>query len=123
MDVSRFEKLSPAEFATAVAVSPRPFVLDVRGDAEFRAGHVPGSRWIHVHELAARRGELPTAKIARILVVGDTAKRTQAAATFLALVGFADVAVLAGGFAAWRGAVETGPPTPPKPRGPELRVI
>jgi len=75
------------------------------------------------HELAARRAELPTAKIARVLVVGDTPKRTQAAATFLALVGFADVGVLAGGFAAWTGPVETGPPAPPKPRGPELRVI
>jgi len=121
--MARFQLLTSAEFATAVASTPRPYVLDVRGDAEFRAGHVPGSRWIHVHELAARRDELPTAKIARVLVVGDSDKRTQAAATFLALVGFADVAALAGGFAAWSGAVETGPPTPPKPRGPELRVI
>jgi len=119
----RFQELTPAEFADALAVKPPPVVIDVRDDAAFRAGHVPGARWIHVHELASRRGELPTAKIARILIVGDAPKRTQAAATFLALVGFADVGALAGGFAAWTGAVETGPPTPPKPRGPELRVI
>jgi len=121
--VARFLELSPPEFAAALDAKPRPFVLDVRIDEEFRAGHVPGSRWIHVHELAARRDELPTSKIARILVVGDSEKRSRAAAAWLALVGYADVGLLAGGFAAWTGPVETGPPPPPKPRGPELRVI
>jgi len=121
--MARFQELTPTEFEAALAASPRPYVLDVRSDEEFRAGHVPSSRRIHVHELAARRAELPTSKITRILLVGDTPKRMQAAATWLALVGFADVGVLAGGFAAWTGPVETGPPAPPKPRGPELRVI
>jgi rhodanese-related sulfurtransferase len=121
--VTRFQELSPTAFETALAASPRPYVLDVRDEKEFLAGHVPSSRSIHVHELAARRDELPTAKITRILLVGDTEKRVQAAATWLALVGFADVGVLVGGFAAWKGPVETGPPPPPKPRGPELRVI
>ncbi len=121
--MSRFEKLTPDEFAAALAAAPRPFLLDVRSEDEFLAGRVPGSRSIRVHELATRRNELPHVKIARILVVGDTEKRAQAAATFLALVGYADVAVLAGGFAAWTGAVESGPPPPEKPRGPQLRVI
>lgn len=119
----RHQELSAEEFAAATTAAPLPFVLDVRDAAEFQAGHVPGSRWIHVHEIAQRRSELPTNKIARILVVGDGGKRTQAAAAWLVLMGHADVGVLSGGFAAWTGPVEKGPPAPPKPRGPELRVL
>lgn len=119
----RFEELAAEAFAAAVAATPRAFVVDVRAAAEFEAGHVPGSRWIHVHEIAARRGDLPVSKITRILIVGDSEKRLRAAATWLVLMGHADVAVLSGGFAAWTGPVEKGPPAPSKPRGPELRVI
>jgi rhodanese-related sulfurtransferase len=121
--VQRFAELDSGEFETAVAAAPRPFVVDIRDAAEFEAGHVPGSMWIHVHEIAAKRGELPVSRIRRVLVVGDGGKRTQAAATWLVLTGYADVAVLSGGFAAWRGPVEKGPPAPPKPQGPQLRVV
>jgi rhodanese-related sulfurtransferase len=121
--VARFQQLAPDEFATAVAATPKPFVLDVRELAAYEAGHVPGSRWILVHDLPARRSELPPSKVGRLLVVGDAGKRTEAAANFLSLFGYADVAVLDGGFAAWTGEVETGPPPKPKPPGPELRII
>jgi rhodanese-related sulfurtransferase len=119
----RHHELTGDEFAAAMSAAPRPFVLDVRSAEEFQAAHVPGSASIHVHEIAQRRSELPTNKIARILVVGDGGKRTTAAAAWLVLMGYADVGVLAGGFAAWTGPVEKGPPPPPKPRGPQLRVI
>jgi rhodanese-related sulfurtransferase len=121
--VARFQVLSPAEFETALAAEPRPFVLDVRSAAEFEAGRVPGARNIHVHEIASRRDELPTRKVVRILLVGEPGKRLDAAAAWFALMGYADVAVLDGGFAAWTGPVEKGPPPPPKPRGPELRIV
>jgi rhodanese-related sulfurtransferase len=121
--MARFDALSPADFATAVAARPAPFVVDVRDAAEYEKGHVPGSRSIPVHEIGHRRAEFPHQKIARILVVGEGAKRTQAAAAWLVLMGFADVGVLDGGFAAWTGPVEKGPPPPPPARGPQLRVI
>jgi len=121
--VQRFHELTPDEFATALEAVPRPYVLDVRSAEEFDAGHVPGSCWIHVHEIGRRQAELPARKITRILIVGDGGKRTRAAATWFVLMGYADVAALAGGFPAWTGAVETGPPPPPKPRGPQLRVV
>lgn len=119
----RFEELAPPDFETAITSPGSPFLLDVRDARAYEAGHVPGSRWIPVHDLARRRRELPTSRITRILVVGDTPRRAQAAAAWLALVGFADVAVLAGGFPAWTGAVEKGPPPRPPRSGPELRVI
>src|SRR5687767_190803 len=110
----RFQLLPPTEFASALAATPTPFVLDVRSASEFERGHVPGSVHIHVHDLTARRAELPTSKVTRILLVGEPGKRTEAAAAWLALVGHADLAVLDGGFAAWSGPVETGPAPPPK---------
>ena len=121
--MSRFDVLAPSEFATAVAARPAPFVVDVRDPAEYEAGHVPGSRSIPVHEIGRRRAELPTVRITRILVVGDAEKRTHAAAAWFVLTGYADVGVLLGGFAAWTGDVEKGPPQPPPTRGPQLRVI
>ena len=121
--MAHFETLTPSEFAAACAATPRPFLLDVRGAAEFEAGHVPGSHHIRVHEIVRHRDELPARKITRILVVGDDEKRIRAAANWFVLMGYADVAVLACGFAAWTGPVEKGPPPPPRPRGPELRVL
>ncbi len=121
--MARHHELTAEEFAAATSVTPRPFVVDVRSAEEYEAGHLPGSASLHVHEIAQRRSELPINRIARILVVGDGGKRTSAAAAWLVLMGYADVGVLAGGFAAWTGPVEKGPPPPPKPRGPELRVI
>lgn len=119
----RHHELTAEEFAAALTAAPRPFLLDVRDAVEFQAGHVAGSSWIHVHDIAQRRAELPTDRIRRILVVGDGGKRTTAAAAWLVLMGYADVGVLSGGFAAWTGPVEKGPPEPPRPKGPQLRVI
>jgi rhodanese-related sulfurtransferase len=121
--MTRFATLTADEFAQAVASDARPFVIDVRRPEEYEAGHVPGSRSIGVHELVARRAELPTSKVTRVLIVGEPGKRSEAAAAWFALMGYVDVALLDGGFAAWTGEVEKGPPPPPKKRGPELRVI
>lgn len=99
-------------------------VLDVRDRASYEAGHVPGARNVPVHELARRPADLPRSRVARVIVVGDPGRRAEAALRFLALTGYADVALLDGGFPAWRGPVETGPePPPPPPAGPLLRVI
>jgi rhodanese-related sulfurtransferase len=121
--VARYYCLTPADFATAVAARPSPFVVDVRDATVFEAGHVPGSRSIPVHEIGHRRAELPISRITRVLVVGDSIKRMQAAAAWFVLMGFGDVGVLDGGFAAWTGPVEKGPAAPPPARGPQLRVI
>ena len=58
------------------------------------------------------------------MVVGDHRKRAHAAARFLELIGFGDVAILEGGIATWGGPFEQGPAAPPpEQRGPELRVL
>jgi len=119
----RFQILDAAGFDAALAGDRRPFVLDVRSPAEYLAGHVPSSHNVPVHEMGRRPRDLPGSKIARIVVIGEPGRRSEAAANWLALMGYADVAVLDGGFAAWKGEIETGEPPPPPPRGPELRVV
>ncbi|WP_030421432.1 MULTISPECIES: metalloregulator ArsR/SmtB family transcription factor [unclassified Streptomyces] len=50
--------LSPGELRARVAAG-EAVVLDVRPDAEYRAGHIPGAVSIPLAELADRIGELP----------------------------------------------------------------
>lgn len=119
---NRFRTLDGAAFSAALGAARSPIVLDVRSAGAYADGHVPGSRHIPVHDLTARRRELPATMIERILVVADRPKRAQAAANWLALVGYGDVAILEGGIAAFEGELERGPPPPPRPAGPELRV-
>jgi rhodanese-related sulfurtransferase len=100
-----------------------PFVIDTRPRAAYEAGHVPGALHCPVHELSRREPELPP-RIAPVVIVGEPGRRADAAASFLSLLGFADVALLAGGFAGWDGPVEAGPgrpmgeaTRPPRPPG------
>lgn len=119
----RFEVLDADGLDAALRAERRPFVLDVRPPAEFEAGHVPGAHNVPVHDLGRRQSELPSSKVTRVLVIGEPGRRSQAAATWLVLMGYGDVALVGDGMAAWRGAIETGPPKPPDRWRPELRVL
>jgi rhodanese-related sulfurtransferase len=89
----RFQRLGPGDLEAALAAEPRPFVLDVRPPEEFAKSHLPGAVNVPVHDLGRRRRDLPASRVARIVVVGAPGRRTEAAANFLCLMGFADVAV------------------------------
>lgn len=119
---NRFDLLAPAALRAALDGARPPVLVDVRSPEAYDAGHVPGSLHVPVHDLGARRAELPANLARRLVVIGDHRKRALAAANFLALLGFGGVSVLDGGIAAWDGPLETGPPPPPPSRGPELRV-
>jgi rhodanese-related sulfurtransferase len=82
-----------------------PMLLDVRGRAEYAAGHVPGAANIPLDELPDRLGELRgTAQIAAICQSG---RRSIRAAEQLGATGI-DAVSVAGGTSAW---VESGRPT------------
>ncbi len=108
MDPPRFQTLDGPGLAAALAGERAPFVLDVRLPEAFAAGHIPGSRNVPVHEMARRPRDLPASKVARVIVIAEPGKRGEAAASFLVLMGWADVALLDGGMYAWKGPVEKG---------------
>ena len=74
-------------------------LLDVREPVEFAAGHVPGAVNLPQADLADRLDELPRDRL--LLLICQGGYRSQRAAQFLMQMGFAQVASVAGGTAAW----------------------
>ncbi|WP_431918738.1 MBL fold metallo-hydrolase [Amycolatopsis tucumanensis] len=88
-----------ARVVTADGVGGRP-VLDVRQDAEFAAGHLPGARHRELGRLDAR--ELPREPL---VVMCGHGERAMSAASLLEQAGHRDISVvLAGGPAEWARA-------------------
>ncbi|MFL5401950.1 MAG: rhodanese-like domain-containing protein [Gemmatimonadales bacterium] len=93
--------LDLADFAAQVQ-SNEKIVLDVRGEGEWNAGHIPGSINLPVGDLEARMGELPRHR--PLIVHCQTGARAAIAASLLRARGFPDVRQFPGGFAEWRAA-------------------
>ena len=92
---------SPAEVAAMVARGEAR-VVDVRGRAEWDAGHLPGAPNIPLGYLTDRLDELPDAGTVVLQCQGGT--RSSIAASLLAARGQTRVVNLAGGFSAWQAA-------------------
>ena len=74
-------------------------VLDVRTDAEWNAGHIPGAVHVPLGRLPERLASLPRTVPLVVHCQGGT--RSAIAASLLRAQGFDDVTNLAGGFAGW----------------------
>ncbi|MEV0691598.1 MBL fold metallo-hydrolase [Streptomyces sp. NPDC050388] len=79
-------------FVTADRAEDRPY-LDVRQEAEFAAGHVPGAVHIELGGLAAHTVDAPV----RPVVACGHGERAMTAASLLERAGHTDIAVLDGG--------------------------
>ena len=77
------------------------FILDVRDDTEFAAGHIQGAKHIPVAKLEERIQELAKQKNKPVLVVCQRGVRSNAACKVLAKHEFAQVSSLAGGLDKW----------------------
>lgn len=64
-------------------------IVDVRTQAEFTGGHIPGALNIPIQELAARQGELP--KDAPLLLCCASGSRSAMGVGLLKRAGFTDV--------------------------------
>lgn len=73
------------------------FLLDVRTQEEFEAGHIPGSRHAPGGQLVQATDEYVGVLNARLVLVDDTLTRALMTASWLRQMGWGDVAVLAGG--------------------------
>jgi hydroxyacylglutathione hydrolase len=80
-------------------------IVDVRGEGEWTAGHIPGSLNVPLAELNQRLDDVPRRR--PLVVHCQTGPRAAIAASLLRARGLDDVFLFPGGFAEWRG---TGQP-------------
>lgn len=97
--VQSTEKVSAAMLADELASANPPLVMDVRSAREWAAGHLQGSVNLPLTQLQERIAEVPRDR--RIAVHCEGGYRSSIAASLLSQHGFADMAELAGGIAAW----------------------
>src|SRR5262245_34956904 len=89
------------------------YLVDVRSECEYEAGHIPGSLNIPGGQAVQRADDFVAVKNSRIVFISDQSARAVMAAYWYGQMGFPDVKVLQGGLEAWRetgGLVESGTP-------------
>lgn len=89
-----------ADLPTETSGPGAPVYLDVREDAEFAAGHVPGAVHVPLGELPERASELPDGPVHTLCRTGGRATK---AARWLVEHGH-DAVVVEGGSIAWAEA-------------------
>lgn len=103
----------PMEIAVQQAYQMRgagTLILDVRTQAEWNEGHVPGATLIPLDELENRLSELPQSE--EIVVICRSGNRSATGRDILLKAGFSSVTSVAGGFNEWMAngyEFETGP--------------
>ncbi len=99
-----YTSISPETVRERLDSGEQVFLLDVRTQSEFDAGHIPGAVLIPVQQLKSRMAEVPGDR--PIIVYCLTASRSAEAAAMLSAAGYKDVFDMAQGIQAWRGAIE-----------------
>jgi len=102
LPVSCIQTLPASELCRRLASIDAPLVLDVRQDAEWLAGHIPGAVHIENGRLPYDRLPLPTDR--PIVVHCQHRDRSTAGLSILARRGYHNLNLLDGGFAAWEEA-------------------
>ncbi|MBI4478096.1 MAG: MBL fold metallo-hydrolase [Acidobacteria bacterium] len=97
-DQAHVRQMSVGELAAELENDP--FVLDVRGDAEWASGHIAGARHIMGGELPDRLDEIPRDRTIHVTCGGGY--RSSVAASVLRVAGYRDVVNVVGGMEAWK---------------------
>lgn len=100
-DMRAVRQVSAAEAAAALEKGTATLV-DVRGQAEWQAGHIPGVRNIPLGYLTDHLDELPREEL--LIVHCQSGARSSIGASVLQAHGFMNVANMSGGFQGWRDA-------------------
>jgi hydroxyacylglutathione hydrolase len=109
LPVDQFTAIDVAELHRLQKTGRELSILDVRQDAEWRAGHLPGAVHIPVGMIPARSGDAPSQ--GQLVTMCAAGMRAAMAASVLRRVGYDPIVVAPGGFEDWaeRGwPVETG---------------
>jgi rhodanese-related sulfurtransferase len=100
-----YQTVTPAEVAARVARRDDVFVVDLREPRQFHQGHIPEAIPLPADEFADRFSrELDPDD--EVIVVCERGLTSREAAKFLASQGFANVATMEGGMAAYDGPLE-----------------
>lgn len=103
--------ISVSEAKNKIDTEPELFILDVRWDYEYEAGHISGAVHIPYTEIMNREHELPINKTHPILVYCKSGGRSQTASMTLVSLSYSQIFNMEGGFTAWKNAgysYETG---------------
>ena len=92
-------EISVTDAATRVAEGA--FLLDVRNDDEWTAGHAPDAHYVTLSQVPARAGEVPTDRA--VMVVCRAGGRSAQATEWLVANGY-DAHNVLGGMQAWAAA-------------------
>lgn len=95
------EKLSPTEVKEKLE-KENICVVDVRGEDEFRSGHVPGAKCFPLDEIESGKAQLPRDQL--LVLSCQSGRRSARAKELLLARGFTNVTELEGGFSAWAGS-------------------
>jgi len=94
--------LPPAELRSLLAQGERLQLVDVREQAEFAGGRIPGARLLPLGELQSGAAELDPSR--PVVCVCRSGKRSAQAVEKLVALGFDQVQQLDGGLTAWEQA-------------------
>lgn len=109
---SQVDSIAVADLKAELASAESPILIDVRTEAELRAGHIPGARWVPrgmLEFVAAKDSLAPTN--ANLVVYCKKDSRGSLSAQALQELGFGDVKYVVGGYEKWAEAgypVDTG---------------
>jgi len=114
--------VQPAELR-ALLDKGEAVAVDVRGSVPFELEHIAGATWMPLGLVKERAGELPDDKLIVTYCTCRAEETSLDAAVLLSSLGFSRVAVLKGGYPAWKNAgfaVEANPVIEDAAAAPDL---
>jgi rhodanese-related sulfurtransferase len=97
------DRISATALLRRIESGAPPVILDVRSQAEFTRGHVPGARHVPFWRIS-RIDELHVGRDAELVVYCGHGPRAVVAARALRSKGFTRITYLEGHFSKWRSA-------------------
>ena len=98
-----YKALGPAQL-TGLINRDNALVVDLRPQADFEKGHIPGSKNVQLSQFDPENKQLTAARALPVVLVCKTGQTAGAAAGRLHKAGFERVYVLDGGIGAWQQA-------------------
>lgn len=94
-------RMKPAQ-VRALVDKNEAVIIDVRGSVPYELGHIAGAVWLPLGLIKQRAGELPEEKLIVAYCTCKAEETSLEAAMLLSSLGFDRVAVLQGGYPAWK---------------------